>query len=275
MFDFNKTDEQIEQDKRLEANLGRIKNKILVLSGKGGVGKSTVSVNLAYALAMNKLETGIMDTDLHGPNVAKMLGIEGGEIFGSEMGIEPFQVLSRLKAVSMALLSKNQDTPIVWRGPLKMATIKQFISDVNWGDLDYLVIDSPPGTGDEPLSICQLIPDITGAVIVTTPQDVAILDSRKTVKFAEQLNIPIIGIIENMSGFICPHCGERTNLFGEGGGKKAAEDLGVPFLGEIPLEPDMVTHGDSGKPFIHFQKETETGKILNQIVGKITEFKKP
>ena len=155
-----------------------------------------------------------------------------------------------------------------------MATIKQFISDVNWGELDYLIIDSPPGTGDEPLSTCQLIPDINGAVIVTTPQDVAILDSRKTVLFAKQLNVPVIGIIENMSGFICPHCKGKTNLFGEGGGKKAALDLHVPFLGQIPIEPDMVTYGDSGKPFIHFKKETETGKILNEIVERIILFKK-
>ena len=153
-----------------------------------------------------------------------------------------------------------------------MATIKQFISDVNWGELDYLIIDSPPGTGDEPLSTCQLIPDINGAVIVTTPQDVAILDSRKTVLFAKQLNVPVIGIIENMSGFICPHCKEKTYIFGVNGGKKAALDLNVPYLGQIPIEPEMVTYGDSGKPFIHFKKETETGKILNEIVERIISF---
>ena len=215
-----------------------------------------------------------MDVDIHGPNIAKMLGIEGGQIIGGQSGLEPFQALPNLKAISIALLTQDQDSPIIWRGPLKMATIKQFISDVNWGELDYLIIDSPPGTGDEPLSTCQLIPEINGAVIVTTPQYVAILDSRKTVLFAKQLNVPVIGIIENMSGFICPHCKEKTNLFGEGGGEKAALDLHVPFLGRIPIEPEMVTYGDSGKPFIHFKKETETGKILNEIVERIVSFKK-
>lgn len=270
----NKKQAQIEQEERLKKNLSRIKNKIIVISGKGGVGKTTVSVNLAYALALKNYKVGIMDVDIHGPNIAKMLGIEGNQLLSGESGIEPFLALPNLKVISIALLSKDQDSPIIWRGPLKMATIKQFISDVNWGEIDYLIIDSPPGTGDEPLSTCQLIPDINGALIVTTPQDVAILDSRKTVLFAQQLNVPVIGIIENMSGFICPHCKEQTNLFGIDGGKKAAIDLNVPFLGQIPIEPEMVTHGDSGKPFIHFKKATKTGKILNEMVEKIISFKK-
>lgn len=250
--------------------MGRIGKKIIVLSGKGGVGKTTISVNLAYALAMTGLKVGILDTDIHGPNIAKMLGIEGRRIFGGRDGIEPFPVLPNLTAISIALLIEGQDTPIIWRGPLKMATIRQFLGDVNWGDLDYLIIDSPPGTGDEPLSTCQLIPDLDGAVIVTTPQDVAVLDARKTVLFAREINVPVIGIIENMSGFICPYCGKKTDLFGTEGGKKAAADLNVPFLGQVPIEPDLVTFGDSGKPFIHFRKETETAGILREIVQKIT-----
>jgi len=265
----NKKQEQIEQDKRLKANLGRIRNKIIVMSGKGGVGKTTVAINLAYALAMGKHKVGIMDVDIHGPNIAKMLGIEGAQLMASQNGIEPFLVLPHLKAISLALLTQNQDTPIIWRGPIKMGTIKQFISDVNWGELDYLIIDSPPGTGDEPLSVCQLIPDINGAIIVTTPQDVAILDSRKSVLFAKQLHIPVIGIIENMSGFVCPHCKKTTYLFGVKGGEKAASDLNVPFLGQIPIEPEIVTFGDEGKPYIHYKKDTKTGKILNNIVDKI------
>jgi ATP-binding protein involved in chromosome partitioning len=268
----NKTQTQKAQEKRLKENLRRIKNKIIVLSGKGGVGKTTVSINLAYALAMKNYKVGIMDVDIHGPNTAKMLGIEGEHLYSGQHGIEPFLVLPNLKAISIALLTHDQDSPIIWRGPLKMVTIKQFISDVNWGALDYLIIDSPPGTGDEPLSVCQLIADITGAVIVTTPQDVAILDSRKTVLFATQLNVPIIGIIENMSGLICPHCKNKINLFGVDGGKHAARDLKVPFLGYIPIEPEMVTYSDSGKPFIHFKKETDTAKIMEQIVEKIVSF---
>ena len=265
--------EQIEQEERLKANLGRIKNKIIVLSGKGGVGKTTVSVNLAYELARKGLKVGILDVDIHGPNIAKMLGIEGQQLSYGPVGIEPFKVLPNLKAVSIALLTDNQDTPIIWRGPLKMATIKQFLSDVDWGPLDYLIIDSPPGTGDEPLSVCQLIDNVTGAVVVTTPQAVAILDSRKTVLFARQLNIPILGIIENMSGFICPHCSKEIDLFGTDGGKIAAEDLKVPFLGNIPIDPAMVTSGDTGKPFIELGKDTPTGKAFSKIIDNIASEK--
>ena len=266
--------EQDEQEKRLKENLSKIKHKIVVISGKGGVGKTTVSVNLAYALALDGYSAGILDIDLHGPNVAKMLGIEGEQLTGSEFGLEPCTVVHNLKAVSMAMLLDSPDSPVIWRGPLKMATIKQLLSDVNWGPLDYLVIDSPPGTGDEPLSICQLIPDLDGAVIVTTPQAVAVLDSRKTVVFARQLNVPVIGIIENMSGFLCPHCNERIELFGTGGGERAAGELGVPFLGKVPIEPRIVESGDTGQPYIYSHGQTETAGIMKEIVIKIREFGK-
>jgi len=188
-------EQQLQQEKRLKENLSKIKNKLVVISGKGGVGKTTVSVNLAYGLAIKGYKTGILDIDLHGPNIAKMLGIEDVKLMNSDLGIEPARVLPNLKAISLALIGYNPDQPVIWRGPLKMIAIKQFLSDVNWGELDYLIIDSPPGTGDEPLSICQLIPDMAGAIVVTTPQDVAILDSRKSVLFAEQLKVPVTGII--------------------------------------------------------------------------------
>jgi len=266
--------QQLEQDKRIKNNLLRIKNKLIVISGKGGVGKTTVAVNLAYALAIKGDKVGILDADIHGPNIAKMLGVEGKRLIVSDSGIEPVHVLPNLAAVSLALILENQDQPVIWRGPLKMLTIKQFLADVNWGKLDYLIVDSPPGTGDEPLSVCQLIPDINGAIIVTTPQDVAILDSRKSVLFAKQLKVPVVGIIENMSGFICPHCKREIDLFGIGGGEKAASDLGVPFLGRIPVEPEMVKFGDSGQPFIHFKRETQTAKIMNEIINRITDYLK-
>ena len=221
--------EEKMQEERLAKNLSKIKNKLIVISGKGGVGKSTVAVNLAYGLAMKGLKTGVMDVDLHGPNVAKMLGIEDKKLVMSEAGIEPVEVVENLKAVSVALIIEDRDQPIVWRGPLKMGMIKQFLADVNWGELDYLIVDSPPGTGDEPLSACQLISDIDGAIIVTTPQDVAILDSRKCVGFARQLNVPFIGILENMSGMVCPHCGEDIEMFGSGGGERAATELAGTF----------------------------------------------
>jgi ATP-binding protein involved in chromosome partitioning len=261
-----------EQDKRLKENLSRIKHKLIVISGKGGVGKTTVAVNLAYGLAVKGYKVGILDVDIHGPNIAKMLGIEGERLTVSDFGIEPIVVLPNLKAVSIAVLTTNQDQPIIWRGPLKMATIKQFLSDVNWGELDYLIVDSPPGTGDEPLSVCQLIPNVSGAIIVTTPQDVAILDSRKSVLFAKELKVPIVGIIENMSGFLCPHCGRPIDLFGADGGKKSAVDLRVPFLGRIPVEPDMVKAGDSGKPLLSIKKDSIAAEVLDSIVSRIIEF---
>ena len=228
-------------------------------------------VNLGYGLALKGNKVGLLDVDIHGPNIAKMLGVEGKKLVGSDLGIEPLEVLPNLKAVSLALLFENQDQPIIWRGPLKMITIKQFLADVNWGELDYLIVDSPPGTGDEPLSVCQLIPKINGAIVVTTPQDVAILDSRKSVLFAKELKMPVIGIIENMSGFICPYCKKEIDLFGTGGGEKSAYDLKVPFLGRIPIEPEMVKFGDLGQPFIHFKSQTQTANIMNEIMVKITK----
>lgn len=266
-----KTSEEVKQDQRLNSNLSRIKNKLIVISGKGGVGKTTVAVNLAYGLAMKDYKVGILDVDIHGPNVAKMLGIEGKRLTSSDMGIEPVQVLPDLKAVSISLLIENQDQPIIWRGPLKMMTIKQLLSDVNWGDLDYLVVDSPPGTGDEPLSVCQLIPNINGAIIVTTPQDVAILDSRKSVLFAKELKVPVIGVIENMSGFVCPHCNKTIDLFGKGGGETAAVDLSVPFLGQIPVDAETVKLADAGRPFIYFNRDSSDAKVMKEIVDKIAD----
>jgi len=260
-----------EREWRLRHTLSRIKNKYIVLSGKGGVGKTTVAVNLAYGLAERGYKVGLLDTDIHGPNVAKMLGLEGRKLTGSEEGgIEPLIAGPGLKVISMAFILKHSDEPIVWRGPLKMVTIRQFLSDVLWGELDYLVIDSPPGTGDEPLSVCQLIPDLNGAMVVTTPQEVAILDARKSVSFARGLKVPVIGIIENMSGFICPHCHQDVSLLGIGGGEKAALDLNVPFLGRIPFEPEIVKAGDSGKPFIYFNQQSLTAKVMSGILEKIT-----
>jgi len=266
-----KTDEKekTEQDKRLKERMLKIKYKFIVISGKGGVGKTTVAVNIAAGLAVKGNRVGILDVDIHGPNIAKMLGAEERRLVESELGIEPVEVFRGLKAVSLAFILENKDQPVIWRGPLKMMTIKQFLADVNWGQLDYLVVDSPPGTGDEPLSVCQLIDDVSGAIIVTTPQDVAILDARKSVLFAKELKVPFIGIIENMSGFICPHCKKEIELFGKGGGKKTAIDLGVSFLGQIPLEPEIIRQSDLGKPFIQSKKGDPAEQCLNIIIEKI------
>jgi ATP-binding protein involved in chromosome partitioning len=260
-----------EQDERLKERMANVKHKILVMSGKGGVGKTTVAINLALTLATKGYEVGVMDADIHGPNVPKMLGIEDSHPDVSEEGISPVFVPPRLKVMSLAFLLESKDTPIVWRGPLKMGAIKQFLSDVFWGDLDYLIVDLPPGTGDEPLSVAQLIPDIDGAIIVTTPQDVALLDSRKSVSFARALGIPVIGIIENMSGFKCPNCGEVIDLFKIGGGERSAADMGVPFLGKIPIEIKIVESSDSGIPFV-LEHKSEAADAFEVIVDRVKEI---
>ncbi len=249
-----------------------VKHVILVLSGKGGVGKSTVSTNLAMALANRGYATGIADMDIHGPNIPKMLGIEDEKLTSMDgKKIDPVMVMGNLGVVSMAFLLPDKTSPIIWRGSMKNTAIRQFLEDVNWGELDYLVVDLPPGTGDEALSVAQLAPNIAGAIIVTTPQEVAILDSSKSVKFIEKLELPVLGIVENMSGYVCPHCGEVLDVFGVGGGKKAAEDLGVPFLGAIPLDPGMRIAGDEGKPFITRRDASDQSSATWKSVDAVME----
>ena len=264
-----KTQEQIEQDERLADRMKLVKHKIVVMSGKGGVGKSTVSVNIARALAAKGYKVGLMDTDIHGPNVAKMLGMNDEMLLQNDDGIEAPLLGDNLKVVSLAMAGSDHDTPIVWRGPLKMGFIKQLLADVKWGELDFLVVDSPPGTGDEPLSVCQLIPEIDGSVIVTTPQEVAVLDSRKSINFSKQVNVPVLGVVENMSGFVCPDCGAVHNLFGHGGGEKAAEELDVPFLGRVPIDQKMMEAQDQGRDVFKSHPESEAVKVLSEIVDKL------
>ncbi len=246
-----------------------VKHVILVLSGKGGVGKSTVSVNLAYALSAHGRKVGLLDLDIHGPNIPKMLGIEEHKLAIKDNKIEPVHVTGNLAVISMAFLLENTSTPVIWRGPMKMTAIQQFLGDVNWESLDYLVVDLPPGTGDEALTIAQLAPNVRGAVIVTTPQDVATLDARKSVKFIEKLGLPVIGIVENMSGMICPHCGKEVEIFGKGGGKKIADELEVPFLGAIPLDIEMRKAGDEGRPFIIRRSDSPTWKNVDQVMEEL------
>lgn len=260
----------IEENDKVARALDKINNRLLVFSGKGGVGKSTVSANLALAIANKGKKVGLLDVDIHGPNLPKMLGVEKKNMGASTKGIKAVRVNDNLQLVSMSYLLHDPNLPVIWRGPMKMKAIEQFLGDVDWGELDWLVIDSPPGTGDEPLSVAQLIP-ASGAVIVTTPQEVSVMDSRKAVAFARKLNLKILGIIENMSGMACPHCGEKIDLFKEGGGFKAALDLGIPFLGKIPLDPQIVILGDEGKSFIHAQPESEASKAFIKIADKIME----
>jgi len=246
-----------------------VKHVILVLSGKGGVGKSTVSVNLAFALATHGKNVGLLDLDFHGPNIPKMLGIEDKRALVFANVIEPVHVTGNLAVMSMAFLLKDTSTPVIWRGPMKMRAIQQFLTEVHWGSLDYLVVDLPPGTGDEALTIAQLAPNVKGAVIVTTPQDVAVMDAIKAAKFIGKMEVPVLGVIENMSGLICPHCGGTIDLFSKGGGKKAAEDLGVPYLGAIPLDPEMVIAGDEGRPIIRQHTDSPTWKAVNDVMENL------
>lgn len=268
----NNPEKKVEDnlDEKLKQNMSQIQHKILVLSNKGGVGKSSIAVNLACSLSEKGFKVGILDADLHGPSVATMLGFEGKKLQGSSEGIIPMRISPNLIAISMAFLIETSDVPLIWRGPLKMMALKQFLGEVQWGNLDYLIIDSPPGTGDEPLSICQLIPELDGGVIVTTPQGVALLDSRKCINFLKNLNIPILGIIENMSGLKCPHCGKNIDLFKSGGGEKVALEFNIPFLGKIPIDINLVESSDEGKPYILQYKNSETAQVFNKIVELIT-----
>lgn len=244
-----------------------VKKKYVVMSGKGGVGKSTVSVNLAVSLALQGKKVGLLDVDIHGPSIPTMLGLAGTKLTGSEESIDPVLVdgIPNLKVMSVGFLLESEDAPVIWRGPMKNSIIKQFLKDVTWGELDYLIIDCPPGTGDEPLSVVQLLGKADGTIIVTTPQDVASIDVSKSIKFAEQVKIPVTGIVENMSGFVCPHCNEVSYIFKEGGGKKLAEEYKVPFLGAIPIDPALGEAGDSGKPYVAQFKDSIISRTYEEM----------
>ncbi|MDI3486994.1 MAG: ATP-binding protein involved in chromosome partitioning [Methanolobus sp.] len=259
---------------KLVRNMRAIKKKIMVMSGKGGVGKSTVAANLAARLAERGSKVGLLDADIHGPSIPKMFGIEDVKPEVDENGIVPISVTENLVVMSVALLLEDKDAPVIWRGPAKMAAIKQFLEDVSWGNLDYLIVDLPPGTGDEPLSIAQLIEKMEGAVVVTTPQDVALVSVRKSIKFAEILKVPVIGIVENMAGIICPHCEEKIDIFGRGGVEKAAKDFNVNVLGELPMDPKIAEIEDSGKVHTDINEEMLWGKEFAAIVDSVEGFKK-
>ena len=267
--------EQYEQRLRLKDNISRIKHVLMVISGKGGVGKTTVAVNLALGLAERGFQVGLLDADIHGPNTALMLGSEGERLKPAAAGkITPFPISENLKVLSMSFLLESSDQAVIWRGPLKMGVLRQFLSDFDWGKLDYLIVDLPPGTGDEPLSIAQLIPEVEGAVVVTTPQEVSLLDGSKCVDFTRQLKVPVVGIVENMSGMKCPHCGNNIDIFGKGGGETAAGTLNVPFLGSIPLDPRQVEAGDRGESFLNVYAESPAARAMEEIIDRIVERNK-
>ncbi len=251
-------------------NLKDVKHKVIIMSGKGGVGKSTVAVNLAAALAKKGRKVGLLDADMHGPSVPKLLGIPNLPLTVNDKGkIVPFFVPPSIKVVSIAFLLSDRDSPVIWRGPVKMGAIKQFLEEVEWGELDYLLVDLPPGTGDEPLSTAQLVPSPDGAIIVTTPQDVALLSVRKSINFAKAVGLKPIGLVENMYGLECPHCGKMIQLFQDGGVAKATKDLSVPLLGQLPLSPEIAKSGDAGKPFA--SGSDKAAKAFDEITMKIIE----
>lgn len=240
-----------------------IKHKFLILSGKGGVGKSTIAVNLAVWLSMQGKNVGLLDIDIHGPSIPKLLALDNKGLQAEGGKIKPILYNDTLKVMSIGFLLPDENNAVVWRGPMKHNLIKQFISEVDWGQLDYLVVDSPPGTGDEPLSVVQLIGSADGAIIITTPQQLSIVDVKKCITFCRQLNLPVLGVIENMSGFVCPQCNSRIEIFKSKGGEQMAKEHGIPFLGSIPIDCDMVSACDSGKPFVQLNTENPAAQAIH------------
>lgn len=251
-----------------------VKHTILVMSGKGGVGKSTFAVNLAVSLSQTGKSVGLIDADINGPDDPKMLGLSKTEVYADENGIVPVQSKYGVKVISMAFLLPSEDTPVIWRGALRHKAVQQFLEDVTWAGTDFIVMDFPPGTGDEALTVGQLIPDADGVIIVITPQEVAILDAIKAINFAKQLKLPVLGVVENMSGYVCPHCGKSVDIFGKGGGEEAAAKYNVPFLGRIPIYPEIVERSDEGVPVVSVNNSVKevfaaiSDKILAQLENK-------
>jgi ATP-binding protein involved in chromosome partitioning len=270
------TDEELE----IRMRMSQIKHKILVLSGKGGVGKSTVAANLAISLAAQGSKVGLLDVDIHGPSIPQLLGVTatGADLAhpdGDPSHLLPVTFNNNLSVMSTAFLVEDRDAALIWRGPMKYGAIKQFLKDVEWGQLDYLVIDSPPGTGDEPLSVAQLVGDDAGAIIVTTPQDLAVSDVRRCVTFCRKLALPIFGVVENMSGFVCPSCGETVDIFKSGGGHKMAAEMGIPFLSQIPIDPSIVAAGDSGTLHLGRLADTEAARAFKTTVDAVLKATEP
>jgi Mrp family chromosome partitioning ATPase len=258
------SDKQSDEQEYINRRMRRIRHKIVVLSGKGGVGKSTIAVNLAASLERAGKKVGLLDVDIHGPSVPTMLGLDGLSPVSNGKTLDPVY-LGNLEVMSVGFLIHKQEEALIWRGPMKMGVIKQLLADVEWGELDYLIIDCPPGTGDEPLSICQLIENPDGAVIVTTPQRIAAIDVRKALTFCRTLALPVLGIVENMNGFTCPHCGETVEVFPPGGGRKTAEDFNVPFLGSLPMDPAVGIACDEGTAFIQHCARSATARRMQKV----------
>ncbi len=266
----------MEQRMKARENLDQISHKVVVMSGKGGVGKTSVAVNLAHAFQKAGLRAGILDVDIHGPNAPLMCGVEGAQAMVNDGKVVPVTSAGGVKVISMSFFLPNREEAVIWRGPLKIGAIQQFMADVDWSDVDVLVVDTPPGTGDEPLSVVQnLGPTLDGAIIVTSPQDVSLMDSGRSVTFAKKLEVCVLGILENLSGFVCPHCGKQTDLFGRGGGERVARSMDVPFLGRMPISPAMVAASDAGKPLVMEAPEDPAAITITRIAeGLMAQWNK-
>lgn len=258
-------------DEMARRSLTRIRHKIMVMSGKGGVGKSSVSVNLATALATAGRRVGLMDVDVHGPDIPRMLGLDGMMAANANRKLDPMRYSANLAAVSIESLMQAKDDAVIWRGPVKHGVIRQFIGEVEWGDLDFLIIDAPPGTGDEPLTVAQLIED-AHAIIVTTPQEIALADVRKSINFCHTVKMDILGIVENMSGYVCPHCGKPVDIFGVGGGERTARAAGLKLLGRIPFDPDLVKCGDAGIDFQQHFADSPAARAFGEIAAMVGQI---
>lgn len=265
--------EELKEKLVLEQNTLGIKHKIMVMSGKGGVGKSSIAANIAVGLSMKGKKVGLMDIDIHGPSIPKMVGLEGAPLKQSEEGLLPVEYSANLTVMSIGFLIRDKKDAVIWRAPLKHSLIRQFLADVRWGDLDYLIIDCPPGTGDELISIAQLLEDADGAIVVTTPQDVAVNDVRKSITFCRHVNLPVIGVIENLSGFVCPNCGTVVDIFKTGGGEKMASEMEVPFMGRIPIDPKIVEYSDNGKPFFQYAGQSPAVSAFEAVITPLLNLK--
>ena len=261
-----------QQQELLKYRMKQVKHTVAVISGKGGVGKSTVTVNLAASFAIQGKQIGVLDADIHGPSVPRMLSLTGQQVKVGSPGAFPVTGPLGMKVVSIDFFLPEEKTPTIWRGPLKMTAIRQFLSDVVWGKLDVLFIDLPPGTGDEPLSIAQLLPNIDGVVIVTMPSELSRAVVKKAITFARRVGMPIIGVVENMSGYVCPTCGDKIDIFQSGGGKKMAEETGVPFLGSIPIDPKVGADSDKGSSFVVEHPDSPAAKAFIEIVSKVGAY---
>jgi ATP-binding protein involved in chromosome partitioning len=256
------------EDRMKERRTG-IKHRVAVFSGKGGVGKSTFTANLALAFSVKGYRVGVLDADLHGPSIPKLLGMRGRRMEGGEGRGSPVEGPAGIRVVSLDFLLPDDRTPLIWRGPIKAVAIRQLLEEIEWGELDLLLIDLPPGTGDEPLSVMQELPEMDGVLLLTSPSELSALVVGRAVGFAQKMGVRILGIVENMSGFTCPRCGEKVRIFGEGGGRRVAEEFGVPFLGEVPLDPHLSGDSDRGEPFVLRRPDSPAARAFLELAGRL------